>query len=323
MENKKPCSCMNRMRSKRENNRRIQALNQQKKLQALNQQRNMKKKYESDLQKAIKQSIEEKKLNDIEQQNIKKAIEESLEEKKLNDIINNIDDNNNTNDIDNYLQNMIDNLSITEKKVITSRNGDDMYDYKKNIKKTNTYNENENNNKTKNETKKHINIIVGRGPKELKGGLNIPLSPIFTNGNNVFIDALPEVNPDIAKPLSEVDFTQFGITKDQDPENKTDVRIYFDWSSAYCGGLHSIHKIAQQLRRPFEIYVTLSNTENKVPSDVKNILWYRCYDFILEDGHYPLFDWTVPVLKSSGKPISDYVNPNHYLKILFRIRKRN
>ena len=307
------------MRSKREKHRRLQALNHQK---------NMKKKYESDLEKAIKQSIEEKKLNDIEQKNIEKAINESLEVKKLNDVINNIDDNNNnnnTNDIDNYLQNMIDKLSINETKIINSRkrdrDGDDMYDYKENIKKTNTYNEN--NNTTKNETKKHINFIVGRGRDELKGGLNIPLSPIFTNGNNVFIDALTEVKPDIAIPLSEVDFTKFGITKDQDPENKIDVRIYFDWSSAYCGGLHSIHKIAQQLKRPFEIYVTLSNTENKIPSDVKNILWYRCYDFILEDGYYPLFDWTVPVLKSSGKPISDYVNPNHYLKILFRIGKRN
>ena len=330
MEKKKNCSCMKCITAKRNEYHKVKAQAQaqaraqaQAQARAQQKRREMKQKYESDLQKAINRSIEDEKLKEKEQHDIEKAIRESA----VNNSVTGGEDEN----IDDCLLSMINNLEIDNEqedvKVITSRKRDrecDIYKYEHNtqVKKPNTYNYNEIENKNEIEKHKHINFIVGRGRVEFKGGLNIPLSPIFTNSNNVFIDGMLDVEPDIAKPLSDVDFTQFGITKEQDPENKIDVKILFDWSSAYCGGIQSIHRIAQQLRRPFEIYIPFSNSENKIPSDIKNILWQPVYDFILEDGYYPLFDWTIDVLQSSNRHISDHVNPNHYLKILFRIRKR-
>ena len=136
------------------------------------------KKYNNDIQKAIKSSLEDKKKDDKEKEDIEKAIKE-------NNIINNSSIT--IGDIDSQLHNMLQDLHIDEydnkTKVITSRKrerqkDDNLYDNSDNKKKQHlsVYDENKN----------HIDFIIGRGKLELSGGLNIPINPVF-NKRNIII----------------------------------------------------------------------------------------------------------------------------------------
>lgn len=299
MNNKKNhnnCMCMKCQRIKRENHRIMKQKNTPDniKLQEPKEMSEIEKKYNSDMQKAIKLSIEE------------------------NNNMNNNDEK--IEELDIYLQNMINNLSIDDFsnkiKVISSRKRN------RNEGNDDNHNHSEKKSNTDNYNNTHIDFIVGRGREEPKGGLNIPINPLFKYRNVVFIDANSDVKPDIVSYIENIDLSHFGITQEQDPEHKIDIRFIFDWSSFFCGAIQGIHHISLQLRRPYEIYVPLTQSENYVPSDIKNILWQPIYNIVPENGKYPLFDWSIDICTSSGRPISDVVNPDMYLKIIVRKKVR-
>lgn len=296
------CMCQKCQRSRRERHR-IQKNTENKNRKPSRQELERRQ-----LNQAIKLSNEEHKKEELERKQLEQIIalsnetfkQQELERKQLEHTINiSNEKNQSSDDIDSCLQHMISTVITEQPKVITYKHPEQT-----------SHND--------------FIVVVGRGRTPYRAHLNIPLNPLFNNRNVVYIDASPEVNPDICDQLINVDFTKFGITREQDPECKKSVRIFFDFSSFFCGGIQSIHKIAQQLRRPFEIYTPLSPNENIVPSDIKQIMWQPVYDFILEDGQYPLFDWGTGFVESYGRQnhIAEYVNPNKYIKIICRKRQR-
>jgi hypothetical protein len=161
----------------------------------------------------------------------------------------------------------------------------------------------------------HIDFIVGRGRLEYKGALNLPIHKSFKVRNCVFIDAWSTVEPDVCIDFSNIDFTTFGICRHQDPYNQIKIRIIFDWSTFFCGCIQSLFTQCTRIGRSCEILVPLLPSEHSVPSDIKRTLWQPVFKLELIDGKYPLFDWVHCVQKQ----ISNYVNPNVYLKISYLV----
>ena len=158
----------------------------------------------------------------------------------------------------------------------------------------------------------HIDFIVGRGRREFKGALNLPLHTSFNSRNCIYIDSWDVVEPDICADFNMVDFTTFGICRREDPHNNIKIRIIFDWSTFFCGCIQGLFIACTQIGRPCEMLVPLLPSERNIPSDIKQILWQPIFKIELVKGKYPLFDW-----HSSTKPIHTYVNQNVYLKILY------
>jgi hypothetical protein len=156
----------------------------------------------------------------------------------------------------------------------------------------------------------HVDFIVGRGRKSRPGCLNFSLCPSLQHRNLVYIDSDPGACPDVRSELGSVDFTCFGIDKKQDPLHRIQIRIIFDVSSVFCGGIHSIHGIFTQLRRPFNVLIPLTRVESAIPSDIKRILWQPVYTLELVHDAYPMFDW------SETERMCQYINPSCYVKVI-------
>jgi hypothetical protein len=308
----------------------------------------LKKKENKHVENAIKKSIDEKQLHDMENKQLENAIKKSIEEKQLHDtkvtqlenIINKSIDEKQLHDMENkQLENVI-NKSIEEKQlhdmekkqlenaIIHTKKENKLHDIDSNtnnmkIKQLDNYiNErvcnimldiDKHNVKIINYKKEQNTIcfIIGRGHIEYKSGLNIPINPLLLKHKLIYIDRNKDIKPDISSQLHEVDFKSFNIPDD------TIIKFYFDWSSFYCGGLDSILKITQDLKRTYEIYVPLSSSENTIPSEIERTLFMRLYNIILVNDKYPLFDWSVPILPSTNRPITEHVNSSKYIKIIY------
>lgn len=169
----------------------------------------------------------------------------------------------------------------------------------------------------------HYDFIVGRGRTDLEGYMNIPINPVFSSRNVVFIDANPKMNADIKQFIETIDFSWFGICKDQDPEERIIVNIIFDWSSFYCGAMQNLTNIVTNIGRRCRIFIPLDSNNNDVPSDIMRELKNSIFTITVENGHYPLFDWTkegnvcLGINPMSGRPkiIRELVNPDKYILI--------
>lgn len=173
----------------------------------------------------------------------------------------------------------------------------------------------------KEEPQPHIDFVVGRGRVYPNGYMNIPLNPSLQSRNVIFIDPSDAVHADVKQYVQEVDYSQFGITSQQDRNHDIRVRFIFDWSSFYCGAMQGMEDVARQLGRPFEILVPLSHDEPDVPPDVKRVFNNRIYIPTAEIGEYPLFDWTAGAngeFVSSvlgDRSIASFINPTRYIRI--------
>jgi hypothetical protein len=185
-------------------------------------------------------------------------------------------------------------------------------------------------------SKPHCDFIVGRGRVEPRDYMNLPLNTTFASRNVVFIDPNQSMHADVKQSIQDVDFKQFGISRDQDIYETIDVRIIFDWSSFYCGALQFLPNIVKKIGRRCQILVPLNKDENYIPDDIKQTLLdpftkddkfnHHCNIFTIQlvDGRYPLFDWdkisqkTLENIRSfipSANSLADVVNPNKYIVI--------
>ena len=170
---------------------------------------------------------------------------------------------------------------------------------------------------------KHCDFIVGRGRTELVTHMNLPLNPAFMTRNVIFIDADPNVNPDICQYIENVDFNPFGICNNQDPDEHIEIRIIFDWASFYCGAMQNLTDIVAKIGRKCQILVPLDKTENTIPLDVQRALNNNVFKISINEGYYPLFDWSLEgedclgINPMSLKPkiMSDIINPDRYMII--------
>lgn len=156
---------------------------------------------------------------------------------------------------------------------------------------------------------KQIDFIVGRGKIYLPGCLNIPLNPKFNERKFITIDPTVDMEADEMKLIQDVDFNVFGITKHHDPDEIIEVKIFFDWSSFYCGAMQELTNIIQRIGRKCKIYVPLSKDENVIPDDIKRNLSSDIFTLNLVEGQYPLFDW------NNFAGLNEYVNPTRYIRI--------
>lgn len=137
----------------------------------------------------------------------------------------------------------------------------------------------------------HIDFIVGRGRNKPDGHINFPLNMVFKNRNVVYIDPDETTGSDIRQCIQDVDFSQFNISKNDDTNEKIQIRFLFDWSSFYCSAMVHLPDIAKKLKRRFKVLVPLNNDETHVPSEVKQYLHDSIFTLATVDGQYPLFDW--------------------------------
>jgi hypothetical protein len=158
--------------------------------------------------------------------------------------------------------------------------------------------------------RKHIDFIIGRGRIDPKSYMNFPLNPRIKKRNIIYIDPNDMVDAHIKKYLHEVDFSKFGIHKNQDPLQVIDVRFIFDWSSFYCGGLQFLPEVMGRIDRKCHILVPLNIDEESMPSEIKRCLFGYTYTLTIAEGKYPLFDWS-----NKEFHLSQYMNPNRYILI--------
>lgn len=169
----------------------------------------------------------------------------------------------------------------------------------------------------------HCIFVVGRGRNTPNGYLNLPLNPILSTRNVIYIDQNPDTNPDINDKFQNVDFSYFGICGNQDVNEMIRIKILFDLSTIYCGILDDLcNIISMNIGRYCDIYVPLNNTENDIPEDIKRSIKNEKFTLSLVYGAYPLFDWRSNADISDMKKqfpnytsIANVVNPNKYIKI--------
>jgi hypothetical protein len=243
---------------------------------------------ENRIERAIKESILDEELRRQQDVDIEKALEASSKEIKEIKEIKTITTRKNP--LDRYIETLCDDIDEIDE--IDEEYTNTLKRKRKDI----TIN-----------TKTHIDFIVGRGKIYPKGCLNIPLNSKLKDRNIITIDPLPDMDADLKQPIQDVNFGIFGITRDQDPDAKIDVRIFFDWSSFYCGAMQSLTDIMMRIGRKCQIFVPLNNDENNIPGDVKRYLISDIFTLNLVEGHYPMFDWSYE--------INQYVNPNRYMRI--------
>lgn len=138
----------------------------------------------------------------------------------------------------------------------------------------------------------HFDFIIGRGKILPKGNMNLPMNPIFAKRNIIYIDSNPNVEADIRKPLHLIDFSSFGITKQQDPNEHISVKFYFDWSSFYCGALQNLTDTIMALGRQCQILVPLDAYSDSLPDIIKPYLESSIFTLTIVEGQFPLFDWS-------------------------------
>lgn len=166
-------------------------------------------------------------------------------------------------------------------------------------------------------------FIVGRGRNVPKNYMNFPLNPRLQSRNLIYIDPNPVMDSDIKLMLHEVDFSYFGICKDQDPDEDIMVRFFFDWSSFYCGAMQNLTNTVLRIGRRCQIFVPLNKDENQIPADVKRELCSDIFTLNLVGGKYPMFDWTSTeqVINGMTRSLSNVsfmdadINPKCYLRI--------
>jgi hypothetical protein len=170
---------------------------------------------------------------------------------------------------------------------------------------------------------RHYDFIVGRGRYEPRDYLNLPLNQQFANRNVIYIDPNPAVNADVKETIGKVDFHLFEICGDQDPENRITVRMFFDWSTVYCGALQTLPLVAKNIGRKFTIYIPLGYDEHKIAGEVARELNDPMFSISLVEGQYPLFNWNENANLESMKKIfpeaisiANIINPNKYMLIL-------
>ena len=181
----------------------------------------------------------------------------------------------------------------------------------------------------------HYDFIVGRGHNEPKDYINLPINPAFAKRNVVFIDSNPRVNADIQQSIQDIDFSHFGICKEQkqnqyqyqnqDFNESININFIFDWSSFYCGAMHNLVNIMNNLGRKCRIFIPLDRPHDTIPNDIMQSLENDMFEIVIKDGLYPLFDWNKEEYvyleedqKSQSnklKLVSDYVNPDRYILI--------
>jgi hypothetical protein len=141
-----------------------------------------------------------------------------------------------------------------------------------------------------------LNVVVGRGRRDLKGGLNFPLNPaIEVCPYLLYVDQNEEPDPDIWTKIEDLRIEEIGLSPDI-----TSVRVYFDWSSFYCTAMQEIVRFMNRVRSvtgmSVTVYAPLYADDKSLPGDVK-----RCVvdsqenkgdiRLMLVCGTYPLFDW--------------------------------
>lgn len=163
-----------------------------------------------------------------------------------------------------------------------------------------------------NQTKKHIDFIIGRGREDTTGFLNLPINRKLLDRNIIYIDSNCET-ADIKKYIEDVDFSLFNITKDIDKNEEISIRFIFDWSTFYCSALRNLPLIAKKLNRRFKVLVPLYTDENDIPYDIKNTLNDSIFTISLVNGKYPLFDWNNNI--NDNNKVYDYINKDKYIMI--------
>lgn len=147
---------------------------------------------------------------------------------------------------------------------------------------------------------KHNIIVVGRGRKDIRGGLNISINKTFNQDDIIYIDQDQLSEADIRLPLKDVDFTKI-------PLSSSDLDIYFDWSSFYCDAMYCLKDKLVSISKITHVYIPLEYHENKIPSEITYEFKSNDFRIDLVDGEYPLFDW--------DKDVSKYINPDKYIRI--------
>jgi hypothetical protein len=168
----------------------------------------------------------------------------------------------------------------------------------------------------------HIDFIIGRGRNKLKDHLNLPLNPEILKRNIIFVDENERTNADVKKLLEDIDFTNFGICKHQDPFEEIEIRFIFDWASFYCSALYNLKRMMLRLNRKCQIIVPLNVDEKTIPCDVKRELNIPIFDIKIINDQYPLFNWdlnedlsNMKKFKANTSWIGDLINPDQYLQI--------
>ena len=177
-------------------------------------------------------------------------------------------------------------------------------------------------------TAPHIDFIVGRGKNAPRAYMNFPMNHKLLKRNLIYIDPNPAMDSDVKQLLHDVDFSLFGICKNQEqnPNEEIMVRFFFDWSSFYCGAVQSLTDVILRIGRKCQIFVPLSIDEQIIPSQVKNELCSNIFTLNTVEGLYPLFDWnaknqtiprvtTVPNHIPITTMIRNVINPDRYMRI--------
>lgn len=157
----------------------------------------------------------------------------------------------------------------------------------------------------------HIDFIVGRGKNYPSECMNIPMNPLLNARNIILIDSNPMMGADIIDLLGNIDFTNFGISSQQDPQNLINLRFIFDWSTFYCSAIDSMVKITKHLKHKMEILVPMESTDQWIPSEILEVMDDPMYRITVEDGYYPLFD---PEVKDSDQ-LKRIINTEKYIRI--------
>lgn len=169
----------------------------------------------------------------------------------------------------------------------------------------------------------HYDFIIGRGKNAPRSYMNFPLNPKLRKRNLIYIDPNPSMDSDIKQMLHDVDFSFFGICKEQDPMEEINVRFFFDWSTFYCTAVQSLTNVILGIGRKCQIFVPLNNDEKTIPSDVKRELCSDIFTLTIVEGTYPLFDWnaTNQTSESENLPhtfttsMRSVMNPDRYMRI--------
>jgi hypothetical protein len=184
------------------------------------------------------------------------------------------------------------------------------------VTNTNSFEFDENQNQNGMSWDSRVNIIVGRGRKEVEGNMNLPLNPIFDFSYVMYVDESPFSDPDVQMKIEDIDFSQFGFG-----DNVTDIRIYFDWSSFYCTAMHNIAQLITRFKyevgKSVKVYVPLYVEDKSLPGDVKRcVIDSPLYDanvrLSMVYGKYPLFNW---MDQNRNDKLKEAVNEEMYILI--------
>ena len=167
------------------------------------------------------------------------------------------------------------------------------------------------------DTPSRLNIVVGRGRRDIEGGMNFPLNPaIEVCPYLMYVDQNEGPDPDVQTKIEDLKLEEIGLS----PEI-TDLRVYFDWSSFYCTAMQGIvrfmNRVKSTMGLPITIYVPLYTDDKSLPGDVKRNIVDSPENrgdtrVMIVYGAYPMFDWHDLARISE---IRQHVNPEMFIMI--------